>query len=355
MPILERYLGGIIAQYTLVALLGLLGLFVFANFLDQLSDLGRGRYGVLDALWYIALTAPRTAYELLPMATLLGAIIGLSLLAGDSELIVLRASGVSLPQITVAALKTAGLFVIAAVLIGELIAPQSEIRAQRGRAEALQRDIKQHTHFGLWMRDAGTYVNIGEVLPDLTVRRVKLFQFSPDRKLRALVFAEHGEFAGDHWALSEVRETRFTPGGGVETAHRDTRPWRTSVTPQILSVFLLRPGQLSMWQLRRYIRHLADNRQQTRPYELAFWNKLMLPLTVAVMVALAVPFVFANLRSGTLGRSVFAGILLGLGFYAASRGFGYIVLAYGLPPLLGATLPLVAFLLLALVMMRRIN
>ena len=361
MRLLDRYLGAIILQYTLIALLVLLGLFTFVNFLDQLGDLGRGRYDLLDALAYIVLTIPRTVYELFPMAALLGAIIGLSLLANDSELVVLRASGVSVLQIAASALKTGALFVIAAVLLGELVAPKSEIRAQRGRAEALQQNIKQQTNFGLWMRDAGTYVNVGEVLPDLTLRRIKLFKFDPDNRLREMVFAADGYFENDHWTLNDIKQTRFNfdgDGGGsgdVETAQLESARWESGVTPQILSVFLLQPDQLSLWQLRRYIRHLAENRQQTAPYELAFWNKLMLPLSTAVMVALAIPFAFVNIRAGTLGRSLFTGVMLGLGFHAANKGFGYIVLTHALPPLLGATLPLAAFLLLALVMMRKVE
>ena len=355
MSILDRYLGGIILQYTLITMLVLLGLFTFVNFLEQLGDLGKGSYGLSDALVYIVLTIPRTVYELFPMAALLGTIIGLSLLANDSELIVMRASGVSVRQISIAALKTGGLFVIAAMLIGELVAPPSETRAQRGRSEALRENLRQPTDSGLWMRDAQTYINAGEVLPDLTLLGIKIFEFGPDKKLRALIEAAAGEFENDHWALSDVKQTLIDADGNTETARLDATQWRSGVTPQILSVFLVQPDQLSLWQLRRYIRHLRQNHQQTDPYKLAFWNKLMLPLSTAVMVMLAIPFVFVNIRSGTLGRSLFTGIMLGLGFYAANKGFGYVVLAYALPPLLGATLPMIAFLMLAVGMVRRIE
>ena len=355
MPILDRYLGRIILQYTLITMLVLLGLFTFVNFLEQLGDLGKGRYGLLDALVYVVLTIPRTVYELFPMAALLGTIIGLSLLANDSELIVMRASGVSVRQITAAALKMGGLFVIAAMLIGELVSPPSEARAQRGRAAALQPNINQQPGAGLWMRDAHTYINVGEVLPDLTMLGINIVEFGPDKKLRSLSSAADGKFENGRWVINRVKRTVIDADGNTETAQPNTAEWRSGVTPQILSVFFVQPDQLSLWQLRRHIRHLRENRQQTDPFELAFWNKLMLPLSTAVMVALAIPFVFVNIRSGTLGRSLFTGIMLGLGFHAANKGFGYIVLAYGLPPLLGATLPMLAFLLVALAMVRKIE
>ena len=370
---IDRYLGAVMLRYTALALLALLGLFAFANFLEQLGDLGSGDYGALDALAFVALSLPRIAYELLPLAALLGALIGLSLLAVDSELIALRAGGVSVARITAAALKTAALIAVAALLLGEFIVPPSELRAQRGRADAIAAGAVQHNAgAGLWLRDAEQFVNIGEVLPDMTLRRVKLFGFDSKRRLRVLRSAARGEFVGEHWLLSEVKETRLGDGVGdgdhgdgdinnagdatmqaIATAHLDRAIWRTTVTPRILSVFQLRPGQLSLAQLRKYIRHLAANRQQTAPYQLAFWNKLLLPVAVAVMVALAAPFVFVNLRTAALGRSVFAGVLLGLAFFAVSRGLGYVVLAYGLPPFAGAALPLVLFALPALALHRR--
>lgn len=368
MSLIDRYLGAAMLRYTALALLALLSLFAFANFLDQLGDVGRGDYGALDAFVFVALSLPRIAYELLPLAALLGALVALSLLANDSELIALRAGGVSIARITVAALKTGVLVAAAALVAGETVVPAGEAHAQRGRAEAMEANARRQTPLSasaessLWLRDGGDFINIGEVLPDLTLRRVKLFQFDKSRKLRAMRYAARAEFAGDYWRLNEVEETRFVDGAGdgdaataptVDTAHLDAAEWRTAVTPQILSVFQLQPGQLSLTQLHKYIRHLAANRQHTAPFELAFWNKLLLPVAVAVMLALATPFVFVNLRAATLGRSVFAGVLLGLAFFALSRAAGYTVLAHGLPPLLGAALPLAAFALLAAGLMRR--
>lgn len=355
MKILDRYLGAIILQYTMVVMMVLLGLFTFVTFLDQLGSIGKGSYDLLQAISFVILIIPRTIYELFPMAALLGTIIGLSMLANDSELIVMRASGVSMVQITSAALKMGGIFVVAAILMGELVSPYTETAAHRNRSEALEEDIKQHTNFGLWMRDSQTYVNIGEVLPDLTLLRVLVYEFDPERKLRSLVRAKRGQFQGDYWILERVRQTLVEPDGKTERRKTKIAKWESRVNPQILSVFLIKPDQLSFLQLSKYISHLNDNQQKTDPYELAFWNKIMLPLSTAVMVILAIPFVFTNVRSGNLGRNLFIGIMLGIGFYVANKGFGYIVLANGLSPLLGATIPVIVFLLLALIMIRRIE
>ena len=353
--IIDRYLGRIILQYTMLTMLVLLGLFTFVSFLDELGRLGHGNYNIKEVIAYVILIVPRTIYTLFPMVALLGTIIGLSLLANDSELIAMRASGISMLQITSAALKIGGIFVLVAILVGEFIAPYTETMAQRGRAEALHKNIKQQTNSGLWMRDGQTFVNIGEVLPDLTLLGVKVFKFDDDRKLRSLVVAKSGVFKGDYWLINQAQQTLIDQHGNSEIATLENAKWVSQVTPQILSVFLIKPDQLSFVQLNRYIKHLNKNQQQSDPYKLAFWTKLMQPLSTAVMVMLAIPFAFANIRSGTLGRRLFIGIMLGIGFYVANKSFGYIVLVSGLAPLLGATAPVVAFLLLALIMMRRVE
>lgn len=355
MPIIDRYLGKIILQYTLLSMAALLALFTFINFIEQIGALGNGNYNLPQALAYVLLSIPGLLYELLPMAALLGTIIGLSLLANASELIVIRASGVSILQITAAALKVGGLFVIAAVLVGEVIAPLTTTRAERGRAQALQQNIQQQTHSGLWMRDTHTYVNIGEVLPDLTLLRIKLFEFDSEHNLRAMVTAEHGQFQDGGWLIDNVNQTRIDAAAQTDTMQLPSVQWASTITPQILSIFLIQPAQLSFWQLGRYIKHLNANQQETGAFELTFWGKLMLPLSTAVMVVLAIPFVFVSIRAGRLGRSLFIGIMLGLGFYAANKGLGYVVLANGLSPLLGATMPTIALLLLALIMLRRVG
>lgn len=355
MAILERYLGRIILNQTMLVMTVLLGLFLFVSFIDQLSDIGHGDYTLFSAIKYVVMTAPRTIYELFPMAALLGTILGLSLLASDSELIVMRASGISIMQITRAVLKTGGIFVIAAMIVGEVISPWSETHAERGRAEALQEDIQQQTNFGLWMRDATTYVNVGEVLPDLSLLRIKVFEFDQNKKLRSLVYAREGRFDGQEWILQDVTQTVIGLDDRATPQKLDNAFWNTDVTPQILTAFLIQPEQLSIWQLRDYIQHLSENAQKTDGYQLAFWNKLVLPLSTAVMVILAIPFVFGNLRTGNMGTSLFQGIMLGLGFYAANKGFGYTVLAYEMSPLLGATFPVLAALGVAIVLLRRVE
>jgi lipopolysaccharide export system permease protein len=354
MRILDLYIARIVLYQTGIVVAVLVGLFMFITFIERVGDLGTGSYGTLDAIEFTALSVPRILYEVFPMAALLGSILGLSSMAVDSELVVIRAAGVSMLRLIGSVLKIGAVLALIAVLIGELVTPWSETEAQRGRAEALQQDISQQTDFGLWMRDRMTYVNIGEVLPDLSLLNVRIFEFDDQGRLRSLVYADEGRYENRRWRLEDIQQTLISEDrGGAQSKDVPAAYWTTDVTPEILSVFLISPDQLSAWQLHRYIDHLQENNQDTSSYELSFWTKVMTPVATAVMVILAIPFVFSQVRTGSFGRNLFFGIMLGLAYFALNKGFGYVVLVFDIPPMVGAMVPTVLFLGLGLFLLRR--
>lgn len=352
MNVIDRYIGRAMLYSTLLVFAVLIGLFTFFEFIDKLDDVGRAAFGMWDVLSYLVLTLPKKAYELFPMAALLGTTMALSTLAVDSELIALRAAGVSLLRIVVAVAKTGLLFVLLAILIGEGIAPASEQLAQRNRAEAMRVGIQQDNN-SIWLREGDNFVNIGEVLPDFSILRVNIYQFDQYNQLRNQVYAERAVYEGGRWRLQQVRQSQIAPDR-IGVRNEAEQQWLSGVDPDVLGVFAVKPEGLSAWSLFRYIRHLSRNHQDTARYELALWYKLIAPLSTGVMVILAIPFVFTHPRSTGMGFRLFVGIMIGLAFFVLNRGFGFYSLLYGIPPLLGAILPTLAFFLLALFLLRRV-
>lgn len=354
MNIIDRYLAGAILTSTLLVLAVLIALFSFVQFVDALGDVGKADYQLLDAVRYVLLSIPRQTFEVFPMAALLGTTLGLSALAADSELVAMRAAGVSVLRIVRAATQVGLVLAIAAVAIGEFVVPETERLAEVGRAEALKIRIKQQKDFGLWMRDSQAFVHVDEVLPDLTLLGVDIYRFDERQQLTLHTHAQRGQFEEQQWRLSEVRESLLTDER-VQTRRLREQIWSGSLTPDLFKVFTVRPEGLSVVQLHRYIQHLDQNRQNTGNYALAFWQKLVSPLATVVMMVLAIPFVFGSQRSGGIGARLFVGIMIGLAFFVFSRGFGFFGLLYGVPALLGAAMPTLLFLAAALIMLRRVR
>lgn len=334
----------------------LIALFVFIDMVGELSEMNQSGYGVWQVAQYVLLRVPRIVYELFPMGALIAAILGLSGMAKDSELIIMRSAGVSVNRIVFSALKVGALLAIIAMLIGEIVAPYSETRALRVKAESLQKNVKQKADFGIWMRDETSFISIGEILPDLTVLDVKVFEFDDTKHLRNLSRAKSGNYENgkDSWVLNKINSTVIGINN-VDTQSVDSAYWDTRVSPEILRVFKIQPDQLSIMNLSKYIDHLKVNKQVTTQYELSLWNKIFAPISIFVMLMLAVPFVFRQLRSGTLGKSLVSGIMLGLGFFILNKAFSYFVILFSIPPMIGALIPSLLVFGVSILLMRKIN
>lgn len=350
LTLLDRYIGRRLLVGTGLVYAVFLALFVFTELVEALSDYGRGNFGLDELIRYVVLSQPRRLYEVFPVALLIGTLIGLSGLALSSELVAMRAAGVSRARIIGAATKAGAVLVAAAVAWGEFVVPEAETRAQTGRAQALEMSFRQGAT-GVWLRDGASFVNIGEVLPDLSLLRVSIYD-APQFELRRHVYAARATYTNGVWRLERVRESLVEP----ERVRAQAEPgatWRAGITPEVVAVFTTRPEALSIAQLRAYIRHLRNNSQDVGRYLLAFWQKALMPVAAAIMILLAAPFVFRPLRSGGMMQRVFIGVGLGLVFVAVSRSLGFLALIYGVPALVAAVTPLALFLGLAVLLMRR--
>ncbi|MDD5298666.1 MAG: LPS export ABC transporter permease LptG [Rhodocyclaceae bacterium] len=353
MRVLYRYLSRQIYGATALVLLAFLGLFAFFDLVHEMGDLGNGGYQIQHALIYVSLSLPSRAYELFPIAVLIGTLYALTTLARHSEITVMRASGLSTRGFLKVLGRTGLAFVIITLILGELIAPRAERAAEEWRLKAMSSVIGQQFRSGLWLKDESYFINVREVLPDTSLRGVRIYEFDNRSALRSISEAEAGEFVRpDRWHLKNVVQTVFSTD--LATIRRlPEMEWKSSVNPDILNVLLVSPEHMSMPNLVLYIRHLAENRQNTDRYIIALWKKLIYPLASLVMMALALPFSFLQNRMEGVSVRVFAGIMLGILFQMLNGLFSSLGVINSWPPLLAAVTPSILFLFMALAMLWR--
>ncbi len=354
MRLLTRYLSREIYASIALVFTALIMLFALLDLINELNSMGRGDYRLGYVLLFVMLTIPGHVYELFPVAVLIGTIFAIVQLAASSELTVYRCSGVSLKQMMTALLKIGLPLVILCFLIGEFVAPPSERMAQQLRMKAQNAQVSlKEFRSGVWVKDEHSFINVRSVLPDTSLLDVSIYEFDERYRLRSITAAEHASYLEeDRWQLDGVRQTLFDKQG----AAIDNRPraeWRSSLNPDILSVLLVVPEQMSAWNLYQYTGHLRDNHQKTARYEIAMWNKLVYPLAVLVMMLLALPFSAYQRREGGISGKIFTGIVLGLSFHFIGRLFANVGALNEWSPLLSATAMSWLFLSLALAMLWR--
>ncbi len=359
---IRRYLWREIASASLFVLFALLSLFLFFDMVAQLDDIGQRGFRFRDALLYVALTLPSRTYELMPIAALIGTIYALSKLAANSEFTIMRVSGMSTRRLMSSLIGIGLLMVALTYVLGEFISPPAEQLAQKARLQATGSAISvREFRSGVWVRDvvkesgggvaAFRFINVRQVSPDASTKDWRVFEFDRDYKLRSIMTAEAGHYApGGGWTLSNVVETRLSgapiaatvpemKAARTEVVRTAQVAWQSELKPDIFGVMIVQPERMSGWDLAQYIRHLADNRQQTERYEIAFWSKLFYPWAVLVMMVLALPFAFLHVRSGGVSLKIFTGVMIGVAFYGLNKLFAHLGLLNTWPPIIVAALP----------------
>ena len=351
LPTIQRYLARQIYGAVGFVLLGFLALFAFFDLIAELRDIGQGNYQLRQIFTVVALWVPGHAYELLPIAVLIGTLYVLAHLSSNSEYTVMRAAGLS-PLRAGAILAKIGLaFVVGTFVIGEWVSPFSEEAAQQVRMRATQSLIGGSLGSGLWFKDERSFINVREAREANSLSGVRIYEFDAKYLLRQVTAAERAEYVGKgSWRLIGVRQTQFGAAGPTIAQHQEAE-WRSAMSPDLLNVLIVVPERMSAWKLYKYLQHLAGNRQKTERYEIAMWKKLVYPIATLVMMALALPFAYMHARAGLLGIKVFFGIMLGIAFHMLNSLFSHIGLLQNWTPFASAVLPSVAFLAAAMLMM----
>lgn len=353
MKLIDALVGRTVIGGTLLVMTVLLALFVFIEFVSEFDRIGQGDYTAWMAFKYVLFSVPRLAYELMPLAALLGSLIGLGLLASNNELTAMRACGISVGRIAWGAVKAGLLLVLFAVWLGEWVVSTAEDYAANARATTLSGSSALRTQTGFWTREGDSFVNVRAIEPGPRLSGILIYEFDGERKLRQMARAKSATYERGKWVLHDVAGSVIGPDG-VKRVREKQRDWNLRLDPGLLDVVAVKPESLSISGLHRYMEYLRENALETGRYEIEYWTKMMLPLATAVMVFAALPFVFGPLRSVGIGQRMLVGVLTGLGFYLLNQAAAQFGLAFGMNAALVAFLPTLALLAVSLVLMRRL-
>ena len=308
-------------------------------------------YQALEALMFMVYTLPRRLYEFLPLAAFMGVLIGLGQLANNSELVVIRAAGVSLARVTWSAMKPALVVVAISLAIGDFVAPVTERIAQSEKAVARYGGDAAASSRGFWHREGDVFMHFNTVRSNGELHGVSLFRFDGNWLREALV-AERGVYRNDHWVLHDVTVSEVSRDE-VVTQQMDRFEWENELSPDVLSVLIVEPDRLAIHGLYTYATYMESQGLNASDYWLAFWKKVLQPVGTAAMVLMAISFVFGPLRQATMGGRIFTGLIAGLGFKYTQDLLGPMSLVYGFNPAIATLVPITIAACIGGVLLRR--
>jgi lipopolysaccharide export system permease protein len=346
MRIIDRYLSATIFRMTAIVLLVLLAQSGFVNLVDQLDEIGEGSFGTGDAFFVTVLMLPSIAFEIFPISVLLGTMLGLGSLANHSELIAIRAAGVSIWRFARVGLVAGFMLAAFATLIGEFVAPPAEQFARSHKAQLKDEKLGVSDLAGVWLRDGPRILNILQVQDDRHLAGILTFNFNDSGQLLTIGRAKNAVRKGDTtWQLNDYRATRVD-GVVAEVEVMSEYTLKTSLASDVLEVSVVQPESLSVFDLWDYVKYLNSNGLDTIKYEMALWTRMANVAAVPFMVLLGLPFVFGPLRTGGNGIRLVVGMVIGILYYLANGALANTSAVYEIPAVVTAWIPVA---LLALV------
>jgi lipopolysaccharide export system permease protein len=354
MKIKDRYIANTLLTYSIVVLLVWLSIYSFFNFLAEIKSVGTVNYTILEAFKYIVLQLPEVAYDQVSPVILLGCVLGMGHLATTGQLIILRASGISILKITWLTLKNAFIFLICLTLMGELVAPTLTTYAENERSNALGQNSLSSSQDGFWIRDGDNFINVENNIDGSLFNGITVIEVNKFNKIERVVESKSAIFDGqkinmDSTNIFSINSTNLFDD--IDLKERNLYKKRVTFDQDLIDSLQKEPKDLATLTIIKQIQFLTDNKLRAEVFEVELYNRLVKPITLIAMILLAMLFIFGSTRDATLGRKIFFGVAIGLSFELISRIGGSLALSFDFSPLLSTFVPAVAIMIIATIVL----
>ena len=353
--ILSRYVMKAVIGNTALVMLVVLALSALYLFITQQDDIGVGTFSTEDALLFVGLTLPKYAFDLLPIAALIGSLLALGNLARTLELVVVRAAGVSTMRIALWTAMAGVILMVFTAVIGELVAPPMEQYGRKLKTFAKFNDYSMAGNNSAWAKDGERIITVRQQSGDNRYGGVYVFNFDAQRRLRSVGHANNASIDEKNlWQLENYVESRIDDERVVTSKAGQTQ-LQTGLSPEFLGLAVLDAESLTGRGLYSYIQHLKANGLDSRTYETALWARIARTVAVAIIVVLAVPFAFGPMRSTGTGARTVVGIMIGVVFFLMAKMLESGGEVFNMPPFMVAWLPTVLLAIITTIAVSRVR
>ncbi|AKG14695.1 ABC transporter permease [Moraxella bovoculi] len=345
--ILAKYVIRAAFLAMLGAVLGLWLLQLIFSYLNELEDLN-DTYTVMDALKFILYRSPYFLVQFIPTGALLGAVVGLGLLAGNSELVSMQASGVSKYRIISWAMIPASVFVVLSLAVNQYVLPITNQKAEAINTRTPETKlVSVNGYWSVNEHDGGQdIVHISYADSDGVLGETKRYTLDQSSNLTGAMRASSGVYDAKSsddrysWQLSDIDVVNIN-ASGVSRTHENAKILTLPIAPTDVHLLTREPEDMSLTDLYAHGQLMNHQGSSSARHELKFWQKLLSPFAVLSLVLVASSFVFGSLRSQGLGLRIVLALLTGLLFSYLTDLTGFIALAANWSPFVMALLPII--------------
>lgn len=314
---LKRYFATRLVFMILIVYMVCVALVFFIDFVEMMREAAKVDVSAFSVVFLTLLRLPFFAEMILPFSVLIGSIGAFLMLSRSSELVIVRASGVSVWQFLVPAIAVAVLFGVFAATIYNPLAAKAKVASDRMFAELFTKrkgNVKNDT--AMWLRQngpKGPSIIRARASADrgTTLGGVTVLQFDPKGKFIERIEADKATLRHGYWELHNARI--FTLG--QEAIEKSKHKVRTYLTSKQVSKSVDSAESISFWELPGFIEFAEKAGLNTTTYRLQYQQLLSRPFMMIVMVLLAATCALRPFRFGKIQTMVIAGLSAGFAFF----------------------------------------
>lgn len=330
MNLVTRYILTEFLKFLSLSLAALVGIYLVVDFFERLDNFNEFRAkGVHIALFFLYET-PKVIFLLLPVAVLLATILCIGLLAKNSEIIAMRAGGISLYRIALPILLTTFILSLFSFWANDFFVPYANRQATFIKEQMIEkkvpRGVLQADRIWLKLSD-GQIMNVEYMdIEKGVLSGVSLFSLDKNFNVKERVEAGTLRWVDGTWVFHDAVRYRFKPGepAMIDSINGVSSPIREK--PSALKAMDINPEEMSFRQLSRYISTLKARGYSTHRYSADLHGKVAFVFVTFIMSLLAVPFALRNVRTSGIGTGVGLSIFIGFCYwvvYSTSLSLAY--------------------------------
>jgi len=352
--IARRFLGGF--GLVLLALGAIIFLIDILEFLRRGSGKPEITFPLIIELAILKL--PHTMERIVPFAALFGGMFAFWKLTRSSELIVARASGVSVWQFLLPAIAVSVLVGMFAIAAFNPFSATLLLRYERLESEYFkgQDELLSISESGLWLRQGGTQqesvIHALRMAPaDMVLKEVTVFLYDSEHRFAGRLDADEATLEDGTWRITNVLVTGPDRPSRKEADYRLPTDW----TPEKIQDSFAPPETLSFWRLPSFIGLLEQAGFAATRHRVHWYSLFATPIMLAAMVLIAASFSLRMARRGGAALLLTAGVLFSFFVFFLSDVVVALGLSATIPPALAAWTPATTTTLIGLTILLHIE
>ncbi|HVZ83365.1 MAG TPA: LPS export ABC transporter permease LptG [Terracidiphilus sp.] len=324
------------------------------TFFELIGDIIRNHIALVTVGEYLLNLTPSMLYQIAPLAVLIGVLVTFGVLNRNSEIVAMKATGISLYRLVVPVVSISAVLAVSLFLFDQYYLPQANRRQEALRATIKGRPPQTFLHpEQTWIFGQSQHGEPGHIFyyqffdPDTNeFANMSVFEFDPQTfSISKRIFATrvYWNEADSTWTFENGWERSFD--GATQTQYRQ---FAQSEFPELheepgyFKKESLQSQEMNFGQLERYIRDLRQSGFDTMRLRVALWHKLSYPLIAIVMAVLAIPFALSMGRQGSL-TGIAVAIAVALAYWVIDDLFGAMGNVNYLPAAIAAWSPDILF------------